>query len=285
MTYNYEKAFSRNIGWVTPEEQALLRTKKVAIAGAGGVGGHHAVNLARLGVGCFHLADFDSFEIHNMNRQSGCDMTTLGLKKVEVMRDRILAINPEAQITCFESGVDSRNLDAFLDGVDAYVDGLDAFVLDVRRLVFQRCYERGIPANTVAPVGMGAALMNFLPQGMSFDKYFGFKKSETPLEQLQRFICGLTPSFIHVKSLVLRSKFSLETKAAPSTSMGCYLATGVAATETMKMLLNRGPLVAAPRGFHFDSYSYRYRKTWMPGGAWNPFFSLKIKLFRFLTRS
>ena len=51
--FNYEKAFSRNIGWITKEEQQVLRGKKVAIAGAGGVGGVHLLTLARLGVGNF----------------------------------------------------------------------------------------------------------------------------------------------------------------------------------------------------------------------------------------
>ena len=48
--FPYEQAFSRNIGWVTKEEQARLRQKRVAIAGGGGVGGVHAMTLARLGV-------------------------------------------------------------------------------------------------------------------------------------------------------------------------------------------------------------------------------------------
>lgn len=287
--FAYEKAFSRNIGWITPEEQQILRGKRVAIAGMGGVGGHHAQNLARLGIGHFHLADFDEFEIHNMNRQSGCDMSTLGQKKLEVMRSRILAINPEAQISVFPEGVTSENLNEFLQGVDVYVDGLDAFVLEVRRKVFQACYEKGIPSSTVAPVGMGAALLNFLPGKMSFEEYFGFDSGfesgslQSETDRLFRFICGLTPSFIHVRSLVIRNKFDLSGRSAPSTSMGCYLSSGVIGTEVLKILLNRGPLLAAPKGLHFDAYSYQYRKTWMPWGGKNPFFALKVMLMKAMT--
>jgi molybdopterin/thiamine biosynthesis adenylyltransferase len=258
--FNYERAFSRNIGWTTVEEQEILRHKTVAIAGMGGVGGHHAVNLARLGVANFHLADFDDFEVHNMNRQSGCDMLTLGQEKLSVMTARVLAINPEAKILPFPKGITPENLNSFLDGVDVYVDGLDAFVLDVRRSVFQRCHERGIPAVTVGPIGMGAALMNFMPGHMSFEEYFGFNASQSEIQKLFRFICGLTPSFIHLKSLVIRHRFDLSNKAAPSTSMGCYLAAGVAGTEVLKILLHRGPVIAAPHGLHFDSYTYRLRK-------------------------
>ena len=68
--FNYHQAFSRNIGWVTAEEQELLRHKRVAIAGMGGVGGIHLLTLARLGIGAFHIADFDVFDIVNFNRHN-----------------------------------------------------------------------------------------------------------------------------------------------------------------------------------------------------------------------
>ena len=55
-SFDYQSAFSRNLGWLTKEEQTLLAGKRVAIAGAGGVGGEHAVTLARLGIQHFHLS-------------------------------------------------------------------------------------------------------------------------------------------------------------------------------------------------------------------------------------
>jgi tRNA A37 threonylcarbamoyladenosine dehydratase len=76
--FNYDKAFSRNIGWFTEQEQTSLKTKKVAIAGCGGVGGIHSLTMARLGVGKFHVADFDEFGIENFSRQVGAMMSTVG---------------------------------------------------------------------------------------------------------------------------------------------------------------------------------------------------------------
>ena len=61
--FNYGEAFSRNIGWVTDDEQEQLRRKRVAIAGLGGVGGSHLLTLTRLGIGAFNISDLDEFEL------------------------------------------------------------------------------------------------------------------------------------------------------------------------------------------------------------------------------
>src|SRR5690242_20902319 len=112
-SFIYEEAFSRNIGWVTREEQCQLREKRVAIAGLGGVGGIHLLTLCRLGIGGFHLADFDSFDLVNFNRQTGATISTLNLPKLEVMVQQALDINPDLQIKGFPNGVTAGNLDDF----------------------------------------------------------------------------------------------------------------------------------------------------------------------------
>ena len=70
-TFDYNEAFSRNIGLFTLEEQDKLRRSHVAIAGMGGVGGVHVATLARTGIGNFTIADPDCFELANMKRQYG----------------------------------------------------------------------------------------------------------------------------------------------------------------------------------------------------------------------
>ena len=75
-SFDYSTAFSRNIGWLTQAEQSRLRNARIAIAGMGGVGGIHLVTLARLGIGKFNIADFDTFDQANFNRQAGAGMRT-----------------------------------------------------------------------------------------------------------------------------------------------------------------------------------------------------------------
>jgi len=269
VSFDYDVAFSRNLGWVTPSEQQALRGKRVAIAGLGGVGGLHLLTLARLGVGHFHLAEFDRFELENFNRQVGATMSALGAPKLDVMMRLARDIDPQVEIVPFDAGVTPGNIDAFLDGVDVFVDGLDFFAFAARELVFGECYRRGIPAVTAAPLGMGAALLNFLPGRMSFADYFGFAdcaEHEKPL----RFLLGLAPAMLHRRYLADPSFVDLRAGRGPSTSMACELCAGVAATETLKLMLRRGDVVAAPRGVHFDAYRNKVVHTWRPGGWRNP---------------
>lgn len=278
-SFVYDEAFSRNLGWVTADEQQRLKGKRIAVAGLGGVGGSHLLTLARLGIGAFHIADFDRFAIANFNRQAGATVSTLDRPKIDVLAEMALDINPELKIERFPMGVEADRIDRFLEGVDLYVDGLDYFALDIRRKVFARCAELGIPAVTAAPLGMGVALLNFLPGGMSFEDYFQLE-GLSPDEQAIRFLLGLSPRMLQLAYLVDRSRVNFEEKRGPSTVMACQLCAGFAATEALKILLKRGKLIVAPRGVHFDAYRYRLTRTWRPGGNSNLMQRLTLALAR-----
>lgn len=268
-SFDYQRAFCRNIGWITPTEQELLRGKRVAIAGLGGVGGSHALTLTRLGVGAFNLADFDSFELHNFNRQAGASLPHLGRPKLEVIASLAKAINPELDIHAFADGVSPANLDAFLDGVDVYVDGLDFFAVEIRRQVFAACAAQGIPAVTAAPLGMGVALLNFMPGGMTFEDYFRLE-GQPEEEQLLRFYLGLAPMLLQQSYLQDPSTIDFRAQRGPSTSLACELCAGLAAAQTLKILLQRGEVVTAPAGLHFDGYRNRLVRTRLPKGNASP---------------
>jgi molybdopterin/thiamine biosynthesis adenylyltransferase len=263
--FSYNEAFSRNIGWITESEQAHLRTCRVAIAGMGGVGGSHLLTLTRLGIGNFNIADFDTFELANFNRQAGAMMSSIGQPKVNVLEKMALNINPELSVQKFNNGINEDNLEDFLQDVDLYIDGLDFFVLDIRQKVFAKCYELGIPAITAAPMGMSVALINFLPGKMSFEQYFrltGFSATEQQI----RFLIGLSPALLHKSYLVDKTGLNFSEKKGPSTSIACELCAGATATETLKILLKRGGVLTAPWGYQFDAFKNKLKKTWRPWG-------------------
>jgi molybdopterin/thiamine biosynthesis adenylyltransferase len=275
--FNYQQAYARNIGWVTPAEQAILRTKRIAIAGMGGVGGVHLLTLARLGIGAFHIADFDTFDIANFNRQVGATMSSLGRPKVDVLAEMALEINPEIQLVRFPAGVSQDSLSDFFNGVDLYVDGLDFFAFGARQASFAACARLNIPAVTAAPLGMGTAVMNFLPGHMTFEDYFGWG-DRPDMEKALRFLVGLAPAGLHGGYLVDPSAINLQEQRGPSTIMGCELCAGAAATEALKILLKRGEVLAAPRGYQFDAFRNKLVRTWRPGGNRHPLQQLAMML-------
>ena len=267
--FRYDEAFARNLGWVTEAEQAALRGKRIAIAGVGGVGGVHLLSLARLGIGAFHVAEMDTFDLVNFNRQAGAMMSTLGRPKVDVMVEMARQINPELDIKVFGEGVNAGNLDAFLDGVDLYVDGLDFFAFQARRDTFNACHAKGVPAVTAAPLGMGTAVLSFLPGKMSFEEYFRLDGCDED-EMAVRFLLGLSPAMLQRGYLADPSRVDFAARRGPSTIAACQLCAGVTATEALKILLGRGEVLCAPWGFQFDAYRNRYIKTWRPWGNRNP---------------
>ena len=267
--FDYDAAFSRNLGWLTPREQQTLRGKCVAIAGLGGVGGLHLLTLVRLGVGRFRLAEFDTFELVNFNRQIGAALSTLGKPKLDVMAAMARDINPDVEIASYPDGVNESNVSAFVEGADLFIDGLDFFAFAPREAVFAACAKYRIPATTVAPIGMGAALLNFMPGKMSFERYFGFARGSADDKPL-KFLIGLAPAMLHRRYLVDPSFVDLAAGHGPSTAMACQICAGIAATEALKILLGRGMVAAAPRGIHFDAYRNKLVSTWRPGGYRHP---------------
>ena len=275
--FDYQTAFVRNLGWITEGEQQRLRQKRVAIAGMGGVGGYYLTTLARLGVARFHIADLDRFELANFNRQAGAFVSTIGRPKVDVLAEMAWNINPDCEIEVFPAGVQADNLDDFFRGVDLYLDGLDAFAFGAREMVFSHCAARGIPAITIAPLGMSAALMNFLPGGMTFEDYFQIA-GRSELEKSIRFLVGFAPSLQHRHYLVDRTRVNLRDRQGPSTGLACQLCAGIAAAEATKILLRRGKVRGAPHALQFDAYRNRLAHTWRPGGNRHPLNRLAIAI-------
>lgn len=278
-SFNYELAFSRNIGWLTADEQSKLRGSRIAIAGLGGVGGAHMQTLCRLGIENFNIADFDRFELQNFNRQVGATMSSLGEQKVETLRRMALDINPDAKIQVFPEGVNSENLVKFLEGVDVYVDSVDFFAVEARRMLFAECYARGIHALTAAPLGMGVGFLYFEPGKMSFEEYFRLE-GQSRQEQLARFIAGLAPKILHRNYLVVPEAVNFKEQRGPSTGIACDLCAGLTGAQVLKILLKRGKVHAAPHGLQFDAYREKLSYSWRPFGNANPLQKILIYLIR-----
>lgn len=249
--FDYDTAFSRNIGLVDQREQSRLGKARVALAGLGGVGGAHLQALARMGIQRFHLADPDTFEVVNINRQMGAQSATMGRNKAEVLAEMALAINPECEVATFSTGITQDNIDAFLEDVDVVVDGIDFFCIEARQMLYAGCRERDIPVVNAGPIGYGASVLVFLPDGISFEQFFGFEDGMTRAERLMAMALGLTPGMVND---VDPAHVNVEAQRGPALAPSCLLCAAAAGTEVLKLVLGRGRPAAAPCGTYYDPY-------------------------------
>ncbi|MCE5311699.1 MAG: ThiF family adenylyltransferase [Nitrospiraceae bacterium] len=266
--------FKRNIGLLNEEEQKQLLRSRAAVAGAGGVGGLHLLTLARLGIGNFTIADPDVFEDVNINRQYGAFRSTFGRNKAEALANMVKDINPSADIKLFTEGISSANIDAFLQDADIFIDGIDFFEIEARRLLFRKAREKNIYAITAAPLGFGATLQTFAPDGMTFDDYFGINDNMPQVEKLAAFAAGLAPHPYHIKYMDL-SKVSLTAKTGPALALSCTLCASLAATEAIRVLTGKDKVKPVPHYTQIDLLRNKYKHGYIWGGGKNPAQKLK----------
>lgn len=135
-------------------EQALKKLSEsvVAVFGIGGVGSFAVEALARCGVGTLILVDYDRVCPTNINRQIHADVTTIGRPKVDVMKERLLKINPDLNVICRAVFYGPDTADELLDiGCDYVIDAIDTIGSKIDLVV--RCKQKGIPV--ISSMGAG----------------------------------------------------------------------------------------------------------------------------------
>lgn len=121
-----QEAFSRTALLLGEEAMNKLASKRVAVFGIGGVGGHVVEALVRSGIGAIDLIDSDKVALSNLNRQLIATLDTVGMDKVDAMAQRIRSINPECQVTCHKCFYLPENRDSFdFTKYDYIVDAVD----------------------------------------------------------------------------------------------------------------------------------------------------------------
>ncbi len=166
--------YHRNLGVVSPSEQIKLLQSKVAIIGAGGLGGTVLELLVRMGIGELIIADKDIIGDSNLNRQILSTETNLGQSKTEVAVKRVKEINSSIEITGHSVFIDSDNVKKIIEGAEVVVDALDN--LPVRFILQQACRELNIPLVHGAIAGFNGQLTTIFPQDKGLELIYGSNK-------------------------------------------------------------------------------------------------------------
>ncbi len=155
-----------------------LSSCKVAVFGIGGVGGYVSEALARSGVGKLTLIDGDVVSVSNINRQIIALTSTVGRYKADVMKERILDINPDAEVDTINSFITPENIEDFkLCDYDYVVDAIDDIKAKLALVKF--CYDNSIPI--ISAMGAGNKL-----DATGFEVSDIFKTSVCPLARIMR---------------------------------------------------------------------------------------------------
>jgi molybdopterin/thiamine biosynthesis adenylyltransferase len=247
---SYRERHQRQIGIMDEAGLERLRRAGVAVAGLG-MGGSIFINLVRLGVGRFHVADPDVFERSNANRQREAKETTVGRRKDEALIEEARRINPEVEIRAFPRGVQPDNVEEFLAGMDFLVDVVDIFAMPAKLAVNAAARRRGITTASCASLGFGCTVVMITPDGPTFAELTGMSPELGPLENLDRFGRFIAPEVPPYMRAQVERAMRREGHI-PFVVSGVESAGALCATEAARHLLGMGGGVVAPRGVYFD---------------------------------
>lgn len=254
---------------------ARLGEARILIAGTGGIGGTAAHEFCRLGAAAITLADFDSYDESNMNRQIACYADTLGRRKAEALADELGRMGSAPSIAVIS---EKRKADGFsreIAEADFVVAAADDYAFSLALL--DRALEAGKPAGAALPIGMWAAVGVFLPGGTPPARLFGLGRQDDE-EGYARGIARRRPALARAITRSSRGAVGPELAAfmrgrgsgdrgegrearPPQLCPVVWSAASLLVMEAAKLLLGMGRPIVAPRWIELTPGSVRVRTS------------------------
>jgi molybdopterin/thiamine biosynthesis adenylyltransferase len=174
----YQERTDRNIGWISPEEQDMLKHSVVAIAGCGGMGGLVAATLLRLGIGEIRIADTETFDVSNLNRQFAATKKTIGKSKALETARCLRAIADDTTIVVYPQGITEETVNHFVGGADLICDEIEFWAVGARILLHQAMRKEGSVIFNAPTVGHRVYLTKFTPDSLTMEEVLGMSYQE-----------------------------------------------------------------------------------------------------------
>jgi tRNA threonylcarbamoyladenosine dehydratase len=245
----YKEAFQRNIGVFSEQEQNKIKDLKVVIAGCGGMGGQAAQQFVRLGVENFKVADFDVYNVCNINNQFDSNVDTMGKNKAEVVAKNIKLINPYAKVTFYNEGLTSKNVEEFVDCADIVVDAIDYNNQKDSLMLHREAKKNNLYVFTAQAIGFGASLLVFDPNGITLEEYLGsdvIKSNKIPAEKFSPII----PSYADPK--IIRAIEKQKIDYLPNIGSAQSLGIAMLTAEVLNYILKDKAPTCVPSIFAID---------------------------------
>ncbi len=279
----YNERVDRNIGWITSEEQQILKNKTVGVSGCGGMGGLLSQTLLRAGVGHIKIADNSEFDESNINRQFGATRKSIGVSKASATANYLREVTDDNTIDVFLKGICEDTVDTFLEGCDIVCDEIEFWAVGSRILLHKKARKAGIDILNANSLGFGTRLYYFTPESATMEECLGLSYEEamelenkieskqaskeeinTVMEAVIKGLLPEVPNYTDVdepygNEKSLRRRLFDEGKA-PIIATNPPMATGFLASHTLLQLLkdseikrNISPVPTMPGYLYFDS--------------------------------
>lgn len=284
--FTYAEFTTRNIGFVSEAEQQRLFAGRVLVIGVGGMGGAAVQSLARAGVGGFGIADIDTFEVSNLNRQVFADLDSINEDKAAETAKRLRCINPQLSLEVFGSNW-REQLDALLSRYPIVINGMDDIVAGID--LYRRARVHGVTVIDAYTSPLPSVTV-VRPHDPRPEERLGFPsrgKDVNTLDPNVSAACFMremehvlvhSSSVRHIDMTVALELVSGKRKRMSFAPM--VITTGnLMAFEVVKLILGRVP-TADCRGYFFNPWNMRVERP-LPGIVATP---KRLLVRRFLAR-
>ena len=220
----YWERVDRNLGWLGSTEaeqiqrQEKLRDSVIGIAGCGGIGGGFAERLVRMGVTNLKLADPDTFELSNINRQLGASVENVGRNKAEVVAEELYRITQDINIEVFPEGIQEDTVDEFFSGCDYVMDKIDIYATKAHYTLHD-AFRRSDRCRFLmfTPVfGFRMFVFKYTRDSMPIQEIFGLPRdAEHNKSEVKQLISRLIPEMPDFPNRQMLDKWFIDDECCP----------------------------------------------------------------------
>lgn len=267
----YWERVDRNLGWLgdtIPEQrdrQSRLRDAVIGIVGTGGIGGAAALRLVRMGVRNLKLADPDTFDVSNIQRQVGADLTNVGRNKAEVVAEQAFALTRDVNIDVFPDGLNPDSAADFVADCDYVMDQMEFYQIK-NRYALHRAYRASDRCRfmlNIPTVGHTVIVFKYTRDSMTIEEVYGLDEDvELTPEVVRRLMERIMPEIPAYPSREMLDHWFVDLHRMPIFGACPPLAEGILTELVAQEILEipgRADLPTQPGYAIFDSVNWKAR--------------------------
>ncbi len=194
------------------EGQKRIKELKIGVAGLGGMGSNIAEALIRLGVGHIRIADPDTIDLSNINRQVIANKNTVGKSKATCSEEDLRNLADDFEIITYDQGIEEKMVEEFVDGCDIIIDEIDVFPIDAHVILHREARKRNIPVYSAYVVGVGIHFYKFQGNDYTFEDFISIPEVISLEDKFDKIVDAMgspLPNYLQGDNLLEFKKMAL----------------------------------------------------------------------------